>query len=442
MSRSFIGVEPAYQYAITVFSTDTRKGAAVGIDFAIGMSVFILMVAVGLYYASVIAAPSSPFSEQVRGTSTQASASFERLAEWTVYQAPIMIEAPTTVDRYPIEARYAIPGDHDPASVSVSSGSTALDSQYTRQDNNTAFLAPVSDGTNRYRLSYTTGTDLDPVDQTDHINKSGDTVETENYTATTDTAGIDDLTYDGEQYIVDSEFETIGTHDTWTNGSVRASSWYENGSVRFFGYVGQTRITQEAATSSDYTNFELSSSFSQLDTDSDSPSLADNGTYFDGTTDTATFTYSSGGTTYGFTITGESMSMEVSRPVTDGNIHVNITMSGTGRDLMIMSHTGDASSVSAETTMFLEQNKTVSLLQEKTGIADHELEALEDMSTDAIAAELGITGMNYNITFTDHTYGSDIPTGQDVAVLEYPFPNLYRWGNTTREDLRLAVWLG
>lgn len=441
-SRSFIGVESAYQYAIIVFSTDKRTGAAVGIDFAIGMTVFILMVAVGLYYASVIAAPSTPFSEQVRGTSTQASAAFERITQWTVYQTPITIETPTSTDQYPIEARYATPEDYDPSSISVSRNGNALDSQYTRYDNRTAFITSISDGRNRFSLSYTRDTALPAINRTNHINRSSDTVETANYTATLDDDGIDDLSYDGEQYIVNSEFQGIGNQERWTDGTVRAASWYEDGSIRLFGYVGQARIAQDTASSDDYTNFELSSSFGQLDTDTEQQSLADNGTYFDGTTDTATFTYNSGGTTYGFTIVGDSMDMDVSRPANGETLRVNITMDSTGRELMIMSHRSDAASVSDEAEIFLNSNKTVSLVQERTGVSEQELQDMADMTTDAIGTELGITGMDYNITFDDYTYGDDIPSGQDVAVLAYPFPNLHRWGNTTREDLRLAVWLG
>lgn len=405
------------------------------------MSIFILMVAVGLFFTSILAAPSAPFSEQARDTSTTASSSFERLSDWTVKVVPITIDAPTAVSNYPVELKYAMPSSYDPASVAVTTLSDNTQNiQFDRHDNKTTILTSLSSNKTNLELSYTQDTDLANLSQQDYLNRTGDTWEAAGWNATLDSNGINSLYYENEIYITNTTFDELGTDQEWKSGTIRHVRTYENGTIRGFGGADQIRTDQDNADSTVYTHINLSSSFDTLDTSDGQTSLSGNGTFYDGTTDFATFTYTDG-TTYGFTVVGDSMNLIVGRPVTGGELQTNLTTPDTSRSLMIIPHTGGESSISSERDVFLDSSVTVGLTQERTGVAEHELDAINNMTNDKIARELRMSEMEFNISIDGYSYGDGIPSGQDVAALEYPLPKLYRWGNTTTITLNLAVWL-
>ncbi|MCJ7429139.1 MAG: hypothetical protein MUP66_01990 [Candidatus Nanohaloarchaeota archaeon QJJ-5] len=405
------------------------------------MSIFILMVAVGLYYASVITAPSTPFAEQVRDTSSATTTSFQRLASWTVNIVPVTVSAPAASSTYPIEIPYTVPPEYNPATLAARKGQTSQQIQFDRADNTTTILTSLEEGENHFEISYATSSDLDPLPEPDRINRSGSTLETTDWTADLDTDGIDDLTYDGETYLTDSTLTGIGTGQDWTNGTIRYTRHYENATVRGFGGTGQIRITQDNADDSTVSYFDLDAAFSSLETEDSTTDVTGPGTHYSGTTDYATFTYDSGGTTYGLTLVGTEMDLTVGRQSAGSDLETNLTTPGQQRSLMLLAHTGDSSATSAQRDIFLDGSQTIGLVQHRRGIAEHELETLDDMGTDTLATELGLTEMGFNITVDGYGFGDPIPSGQDVAALEYPLPNLQRWGNSTRVTFNLAVWL-
>lgn len=439
MTSYFIGSAPI-TYLVSVFS-EKRKGASVGIDFAIGMSIFLLMVAIGLYYTTIIATPSAPFSEQFRDTSTQTADEFERLAEWTVDIVPVTVTAPASVSDYPLEVRYGMPPSYDSASVGVTKDSTATASQFDRFDNTTTIMTSLSNGKNQFEISYTTDTALETLYQEDRINRTVKTLETNNWNTTLDEDGIDSLYFSTQHYVTNSRFESFGASQEWINGTIRFSRQYDNGSIRGFGGASQIRTTQHDTNDSITSHINLSASFSNLETDDGPYSLSDNGTYYNNTTDFATFTYASGGTTYGLTIVGTNMNLVVGRNETGGVLRTNITTDYAKRSLMFRPHTGGPSNVSNERDVYLNQETITGLIQHRNGIADHELDNIDGKTTDSLGKDLRLSNMGFNISIDNRTYGDNIPSGQDVAALEYPLPKLYRWGNTTQITFNLAVWL-
>jgi hypothetical protein len=429
-------------------TASARKGQSIGVDFAIALGIFLITVATGIYYATTILLPANPFGSQVQASASQAVDEFHDQNSWTVLETPIAISSSTSLDNYPIELDLQYPDDLDTNSTLVMRGSQEIASQTDYSQNDTIWLVNLSQGQNRHRLVYTTDTDLADRQYDDRVHRSGDDIWNDEINITFDSDGIDNLTFDDtEDLLIESDLDASDGNRKYVNGSLRVLARYndtDQKKIRVFGLTNHIRLFHNLSGDAVY-HFNLSSSFDTLHvSDGDQTiTMDENGTYYHDTTDTADFSYTDSGTTFGLSLMSEEMELFVHRNETGGQLWVNATVSATdGKDTLLLPHFGDHTAVTAERSLFLTPPSiNVSLTQRREGLSRDEMADFEAQNDDQIAADLGLQDLGFNITINDtFNAGEDIPGGQEISALEHPAAILDRWANTTVKTLKLRTW--
>jgi hypothetical protein len=424
---------------------DRRKGQTVGIDFALGLAIFIITVSIVIFYATNLGTPSSPFSNQVVSSTTQAAETLSELNSWTVYSVPVTLNASSAYAGYPVELDFVYPSTVDRDSPLVTRQRREIASQHHFGINQTVFLANLTSGVRRYSLVYTLGTGLDDRTYTTLVNRSGDSIWNSDINATFDSDGIESLVFDGsEELVQESDLQGIDVLPAYRDGPLRTRISYDDVKDQFFRIFGKTTrirvqhrgdpLTYELNLSSDFDQLYVSNGDQTID-------LSGNGTFFNDSTEFADLNYTSG-TTYGIALMGEGMNLTVRRDETSGALTANLSIPANG-SYLILPHEGDYTAVSDERDLFFDPpDTTVSLVQEHEGFSQRKLDAFQAQSSDTVQAQLQLTDLGYNISINDSLrLGQEVPGSQQVAVLEYPVTILDRWANQTIRTFRMAVWL-
>ncbi|MDY6777384.1 MAG: hypothetical protein SVU32_01850 [Candidatus Nanohaloarchaea archaeon] len=419
-----------------------RKGQTVGVDFSIGMAIFVITVAAAIFYTNSLLMPSSPFSAQVQRSAQQATDEFFDTASWQLQQTPVMLNTSRSGENYPVEIPFLL-HKTDPDSVLVMHGRKELASQYSHATNQTIFIARL-DTPNMYRIIHTS-TDVPDRTYPRQVHHSGTTVWNDMTNLTLHSSGIDSLLFDGSQRMVrDASLNISDPARFHSQGPVRVLVRYnatETLDLRMFGQTNRIRILHSANGRQTY-RFNLSSSFDWLHTSSGTRSLSGTGIHFQGQTSVIDLTYNDTVPTYGLAIVGQDMNGYVRRNST-GAINLNITMDGSSKQLLLLPHTGGHTNITDEQQLFLNPPIVLSLpTQTRTGLSRQELDRLDQLQEDEIQQRFALEGLGFNISVnTTFNAGDMIPDAEEVAVFSHPAPLLDRFGNTSLQQFRMAVWL-
>ncbi|MDY6771465.1 MAG: hypothetical protein SV186_05955 [Candidatus Nanohaloarchaea archaeon] len=426
-----------------------RSGQAIGIDFVIGLSIFVVTVTIGLFYSNTLAVTSSPFSQSVQAATAEASQTFREETEWNVYSLPVELNTSYVESRYPVEIRYVYPADVDPNSTVVMHEGGHIPSQIDYQLNATVFYANLSGTGKEYRPTYTRNTDLTKLNYTKHVFKSGSEIWNEDVNVTVATAGIADLTFQGQTLLTGATFNTGTPTINYTKGSLRVHVLY-NGSdrneLRLFGQDNRVRLAQEDHSGDATYTFDLIDSFDEVyvanySGDSQTNSTGQSGTIYSGEADIADFHLGSGGTADSLALMNEDMQLTVAN--NSGDLTADVTLDEPDERLLLLPHTGEEGDITTQTDLFFDPpTVTVYPVERQTGLSLQQIRGFSQLGQEVLRTTLGLSGLGFNLSVGTYvSLGEEFPGSQQVAVQQQPTTLLGRYANTTQTELRLAVWL-
>ncbi len=425
-----------------------RSGQAIGIDFAIGLTIFLATVSLGFIYTNSLAVPSSPFSDNVQQSAMDGIDEFRELNQWTVYRMPVTIDTAHSEQQYPLEVLYSYPGDVDPDSTLLIQDGGEIRSQTDLGLNDTIFYANLTGSKETFDIIYTRSTNLDGRNYTKDVFRTGDEIYNGNINYTVDSNGIADLRYGNQQLIADSTITDGSTTINHTVGVTRATTTFNDSGTKYlraFGADNRLRLRQEDGPSPSTYSIDLQDRFDEVyvanySGDSRTEDINESGTVYSGEADIADF-HDTGGTTYSLGLMHEDMDITIEN--NSGDIAANVTIASSDARTLFLPHTGDETAIASEIDLYFDQ-PTVRVLpvERERGLSARQVRSFSQASSGVLSDTLGLSGLGFNITVEGvATMGQEAPGSQQVAVIEQPASILGRFANTTLTDLRVSVWL-
>lgn len=429
-------------------TSDRRTGQAIGIDFAIGLTIFLATVSLGFIYTNTLAVPSSPFSDNVQRSAMDATQQFTDLNSWTVYRLPVSVDTSYSEQRYPVEVLYSYPDSVDPASPVVMHRGTEVRAQTDFGLNDTTFYANLSGGTSTFDIAHTRDTDLSDRNYTTDIHRDGDIIWNDDINLTVDSDGIASLDLNGQPLLTDTTITDGSTSLDHTDGITRVTTVFDDTGVKYlraFGQDNRLRLRQEDGPSGSTYSLDLDDDFDEVyianyTGTSQTEDTNQTGIIYNGTADIADL-HNQGGTTYSLGLMHEGMDLTIEN--NSGDLIADITISSSDASFLLLPHTGDETAIGTETDLYFDPpTVTVLPLAREQGLSTRQLRSFSQTSTGVLRDTLGLSGLGFNVTVDgEATVGDELPGSQQVAVIEQPVTLLGRLGNTTLTDIRISVWL-
>ncbi|MCJ7450466.1 MAG: hypothetical protein MUP58_01865 [Candidatus Nanohaloarchaeota archaeon QJJ-9] len=416
-----------------------RKGQTIGVDFALGMAIFVITVAFGLYYVNTVAMPSSPFGSQITRSAYQSTEKIDQKASWKVKTTPIAVESNYAVDEYPIELEYLFPTNIDKNSTALTQDYSDIPSYINSSSNQILFYGNLSSGENQYQLVYTKDTSLSDLEYDRAVYQEQDSLWNSETNLSTKSDGIQDLDFGGNSMVTDSDLKA--SSPTYYENLLKAGARFD--SLNLSLYKNNWVKLEDNNTEATTYEFVLTENFSQAYVEGTGDiSLDGNGTYYSGETDFVDFQEGTD-STYSLGFVGETLDVKIHRNSTEGKIKFNLTRSAGEKKTLLISHSGDETKISKDRNIFLDPPKIDLLLtEEKKGILQEKAKSLAEKSEEDLKQTLGVSGLGINITIGENiSMGEKIPQSTEITVIEHPTTFLDRFGNYTMKDLRLAVWM-
>ncbi len=405
-----------------------RKGQTVGVDFAIAMSIFVITVVTGIMYVVNLSIPASPFGEQVRDSSMMAGDRFVSMNSWE-YELYSVGGHVSGVEDYPVELDFS-------TSYPLSNHSRVLENginttaEFFDRMNQTVFLA---DFTNNYELLFSESKELENPDVDEKVYSDGDDVVTNDMGLEADMEDEGFEKYGSETYkIFEGNFGFSSDPDVYS-GSLREYFDYGDVSVRFFADSSIVKMSGNEEITLNFSEGYEEGFFGQYQgyvehVDFSEGEEIDNENY-------DFFNLTGGSEPFYFL----SRDMEVMNgEAENGNIVLDISF---GSDDSLFYY-GEQQDFESMRTVFFEPGfEELSVPRTFSGLSNASLSEFEDMESDTAARSIGADDMRYNITVVDDfSVGMNIPSGQDVFVLEYPVVLSQETGNRTMKPFRVALW--
>lgn len=425
-----------------------RSGQAIGIDFAIGLTIFLATVSLGFIYTNSLAVPSSPFSDNVQRSALDATQEFRELNQWTVYRTPVSIDTGYSEQQYPLEILYSFPEDLDSNSTAVIQDDGRTRSQTDPRLNETVVYTNLSGTEKELDITYTRGTSLTDLPYEERSHRSDDAVWNDDMNITVDQDGISSLVFEGQDLIIDSSFTEGSTTLDYIDGRMRTTVIYDDAGKKFlrsFGQDNRIRIRQEDGSAPSVYSIDLDDSFNELyvanhSGDSRSIDINESGTVYSGRADVADL-HDQGGTTYSLAMMHEGMEVTVEN--NSGDLNADLTISTSDASSLILPHTGDETAIESQIGLFFDPPTTHVLPRDRQeGLSMQQVDTFADGQPAVLRDTLGLGGLGFNVTIEGKTtMGEQLPGSQQVAVIQTPTSILGRLGNTTLTTIRVSVWL-
>ncbi len=405
-----------------------RKGQTVGVDFAIAMSIFVITVVTGIFYAVNVSIPSSPFSEQVRSSTLEAGKSFYTMTSWEKYMYTVQTSDVFGVQDYPIEIDFRTNYPLENFSRILENGDN-ISADFYNELNQTVFLADLSQD---YELIYTEDKNLGDQETEEKIFSDDDhnVWNDVGLEASVGDDGIESYNLSDDALINYMDIDGGGKPDLFS-GNLREYFEYGDLSLRFFGGSSIVKVH-----GNDDANINFSDSYEEA-------------VFGNITGETESVDFSGGESFSGhadfFNLTGQvenfyflSGSMDIEAYGSGDNIMIEINM---GSDDSLF-YAGDSQEFEGMKQVFFDHShEKLSVSRKSSTLSDTKIKELGEMDYETFGQSLGIVEMGYNITVEDvFSKGGNIPSGQDVFVLEYPVTITDSRGNRTNKFFRLGVW--
>ncbi|MDY6766440.1 MAG: hypothetical protein SVW77_03655, partial [Candidatus Nanohaloarchaea archaeon] len=239
-----------------------RRGQTVSIDFAIAMTIFIMMVIGGIFLLQRVTQPRTGFGTQVRDAAETAVDGFKDETEWTVFRTPVFVRSNRSLSDEPVTVATPFPGAVVAQSVLVMDGGTERPSQHNISGNETVVVTDLSEGTDRLDLVYTESGTLSDRSYDTGLASSGDMVWNSKVNLTFTDTGLSRLSFNGTGLLQSNADLDGSASPTVEQRPVRVNITYSTGRkhVRMFAESGQIRITEFFTGERDW-QLNLSSSF-------------------------------------------------------------------------------------------------------------------------------------------------------------------------------------
>ncbi len=402
----------------------SRKGQTVGVDFAIAMSIFVITAVVGMFYAIDLSTPSSPFGEQVRSSAIIGSERFVRSGSWSGSVYSVLQDDEFNVENYPYEITFL---EADNRTTRVLSGNYPHSFQVGEYNPDVAFVGDTSDS---YRIFLSDDRVLEPAygderfseEQNGELVVEGDFVE-----ATLDERGITSLSSSGSSIIQEADLDVNSEPEVFS-GPVREKAVQDGVETRFFKQSPSVKFSN-----GDDFEFNMSSTYDQgvygdYQGGEESFDLGEGPV-----SDTADYVLFYGQEDVIFLNDGMSFSISSS----GGNTFFEVSHGGAES----MFFFGDFNSDGVKGMFFEPGIRGLGFSSQVEGVSKQFLQEYEDYDRGDFADILGIMEMGYNITMGDKfSAGTNLPSSQNIFVMERPVNLLDGLGNSTTYELRTGVW--
>ena len=421
----------------------SRKGQTVGVDFAIAMSVFVISITTGIFYAIHVSLPSSPFSQQVRSSATLAGERFVETNSWNLQRTPVVVEG-SSASGFPVEIDYIFPDTAVNSSIRAAEDDSLLRSQYDRELDEVVFEADVSGSKDYFDIMYSTAVESGSTNFSDDVSleKLGSDsyqVGNDDMESVVTPEGLDYFDVGGGRRVESFKMDVSGTGLVNVSGPVREMVRISDGrdiDTHFYGSSNLVRIDDGDAGSVTY-RINISSGYDTVtvgDSESSSDvSISETGNHVSQTVDYFWMTGES--VPVGFFL--EDMDLDISRSTAGGPVEVEVGFTGSER---IWLYSGGSYSFQTVRDLFY-GSSYITVPRKVDGISSRRVESFGTKSYTDVAEVLGLSGMNYNITLnSNYTIGEPIPESQDIFVQDYPVSMMGDHGNRSTGELLLAVW--
>ena len=417
-----------------------RKGQTVGVDFAIAMSVFVISITTGIFYAIHVSLPSSPFSQQVRTSATLAGERFVESNSWNLRRTPVVVGG-GSADGFPVEVDYIFPDTAFNSSIRAAEEDTPLRFQYDEEVDEVVFEADVSGPRDFFDIVYSMefeGTRMNLSDGVGLEIPGADSYRVDNgdLESTVGSEGIEYIEADNSIRVEQFDMDISGSLVN-VSGPVREMVRISDGrdvDIRFYGSSNLVRITDMGSPTY---SINVSSGYDTV-TVGDSESSSDVSISGAGNHVSQNADY--------FWMTGESvpvgfflkdMDLDISRSAAGEPVEVEVDFTGSDR---IWLYSGSSYSFENLRDLFYGGSYTT-VPRTVSGVSDDRLERFRRKGYTDVADALGLSGMNYNITLgSNYSIGEPVPESQDIFVQEYPVSMMGDHGNRSATELLLAVW--
>lgn len=402
-----------------------RKGQNISADFAIAMGLFVVTIAVAIFYVSSILTPASPFSTQLETSAVQAAQSLQRQGAWTVHQTPVTVDVPAgvgSVSGFPFVVRSAIPDDAVTDSWGVRQGDRLLPFHVNQSRDTVAFVTTVDDPVERFMVAYHEDGSFLPATQQTTMTATTGSVDTGDITFDWESDGISGLTRDGTSYITDL---TMGSGLETYLSNVTARGAFPDGDLTAFTDSPIIYIDPDGAQTIEMT---LPGA---LDAMNDSG--ANDGDLSASNVEWADVTSGS----RGLLIAGDLTSVSG----TDSGDSVSLTVDTADQRMLLLPHSGDPTAADDERSLFLDAAIHTLPRRPITGLSR---QRIEDVRTGATEDLLGLRDLGYNITVNATPpigLGSTPETDDSRSVYDSPVILLDRFGRANLTTLEVMVWL-
>lgn len=418
-----------------------RKGQTVGVDFSIAMSVFVLTIVTGIFYAIYVALPTSPFSQQVRSSAVVSGDRFVEHNSWKLDKTSQVIDS-TGIQSFPVESDIVIPEDGFEESFRATSEGEVLDSQFDR-GLGAVYLLDVPSSKTFVDMFYSK--DLNPGPQNVSEEVSGQYVSEDflvdngDLEVVLDGSGIEYLEYQGDRKLNGVDMDISGSFSN-VSGPLRESVILEDSRIlraSFYGDSNLGRLVENSSGTRTY-SFNVSSGYDSLTIENSSGQftldISSDGTHYTGTTDYMWFE----GEEVPLGVFRRGMDVSVSRSSSGSPVIADADIYDEGSTWMV---SGDQYGFSSLREFFYSFRTYTSSTVKVEGVSETLLDSFSSLDYRSVRDRLGLSGMNYNISLgSNYTLGDEIPGTQDIFVQEFPVNMMDENGNMTFEEFRVAVW--
>ncbi len=146
-----------------------RKGQGIGIDFAIGTAIFLMIIVISIHILIVSSSVKNPFSAQLRNSAYSTSQKFAQKLSWIVYKIPIIIKSEQNIENQKLGFNFSF-SEIDPNSFLILKNGSMI--PYKRINYSVFFIANLSKGKNFFNIVYTKNTSLNQISPKPDFNVS------------------------------------------------------------------------------------------------------------------------------------------------------------------------------------------------------------------------------------------------------------------------------
>lgn len=407
-----------------------KSKAQVTVDMAVGMIIFVSMVAVAFYYISYISAPKQPFESTLRGQGLMIAEELRNNVSWTIYRAPVWVTSGNS-SLWNLELQFRPDAATDSNSVAVLGANlTEIPSAYS--DNTVAWVSNISAGKTKFYLAYSKNTTLAAQSYSTDLNASGLWANNSAMNVLFSATGISSINFGGTEILGNGI--SLGTSTAPANAalSVRAKISYPEG-IYAKVYSNLSKIVFSGNRSFNATIY-LPPGFVNFYNGTENTFPASGGRQF-GSILNFTDIYNS---SRGVAVIGRDMNVSVYNTTYREIWIYNAT------DFEIYIHYGNYLQALAEKDAYLNAGAPLlGLPVQLSGVSLQQLQALSALPYADIRSRLAASS-NFNMTIENTTagIGKKIPDDRDVTVVSVPAAVLGRTGNITETSFSVAVWLG